>query len=234
MPKISMLKPWLERREPLRAYIKSPKNSPHHEYGCFLSLDEVFPVYKTATLEAESLSESWKRAHNYVKQALRIIGATRPGWLDNEEVDMILRKLGDPPPLCYPIYLISVAKRGSAERIVYIGKTSSKKSRFSGGHLALTKLHHPKYNGMTKRLYLGAIVLLSEDKDYLPLEWVKPFKDALGILKSIEAQLIYRFKPELNSHHIKNNNAGWIMSIHIQNFARETQFLRDEFCYPEE
>lgn len=230
MSKISMLELWLGRHEPLPSYTKFTKNSPNQEYGSFLSLDEVILVHKSANIESESLSTSWDNVHSYVRKALRIIGTTRPGWLDSEEANLILTKLGDPPPLCYPIYLISVAK-GRSERIVYIGKTSSKKSRFNGGHLALTKLHHPKYDGMRKRLYFGAIVLLANNKDYLPLEWVKPSKDALGILKSMEAQLIYHFKPELNTHHVKHNNADWITSIHIQNFARKTSFLHDVFCF---
>lgn len=152
-------------------------------------------------------------------------------WLDSDEVEMIKRELGEPPCLCYPLYLITVGEH-EAERIVYIGKTSAKKGRFRGGHAALSKLLHPKYEGLSKRLYLGALVLLADDTSYQPLEWVKPLKKAQALLASIEAQLIFCFKPELNTHHVFNNNARWPVSLHIQNFSNVTNFLHDKHCWP--
>lgn len=95
-------------------------------------------------------------------------------------------------------------------------------------HLTALHLQHP---GLAKRIYLGAIVLLA-DEFYQPLEWVKPLEKTEAILASIEAQLIFNYKPELNSHHVHRNNATWPVSLHIQNFSGVTTFLHDTHCWP--
>ena len=231
MPKHSALQSWIDRRDPLHSFIDLDTRPPCQEWGGFLALDVVVPVHESVDLEAESLENSWHLTHNYVANCLRIIRADTPLWLDRDEVEMIKSELGEPPLLCYPIYMISI-ESGGLERVVYIGKTSSSNGRFKGGHAALTKLLHPEYDGMPKRLYLGALVLLAEDKSYQPLEWVKPLERAEQLLASIEAQLIYKFKPELNTQHVEVFNATWPVSIHIQNFSGETNFLNDEFCVP--
>ncbi|WP_157665479.1 hypothetical protein [Cyanobium sp. NIES-981] len=164
-------------------------------------------AHETITLESESLARSWGKTHEYVSSSLEIIGAGEPIWLDSEEVEMIREELGEPPPLCYPIYLVTVAK-GEEERLVYAGKTSSNSSRFRGGHAAFTKLLAPYYEGWEKRVYLGGVTLLAADKSYQPLEWVKPLEAAERILSSIEAQLIHWFKPELNSAHVHKDNTS--------------------------
>ena len=230
MRKVSLLSSWLERRDPLHSFIDLEHRQPNQEFGGFLSLDVVVHVHESVDLEAESLAESWRKTHEYVAAALAIIKADEPMWLDREEVEMILRKLGEPPPLCYPLYLITVGD-ATTERLVYVGKTSSNQGRFKGGHAALTKLLNPKYDGQPKRLYLGAVVLLTDDKSYQPLEWVKPLKTAEALLTSIEAQLIFKFKPELNTKNVHTDNATWPVSLHIQNFSEGSSFLNDEFCW---
>ena len=229
--KVSMLNAWLDGRDPLRSFIDLDSRPLNQELGGFLSLDVAVPAHQALDLEAESLADSWRRTHDYVASALTIINATSPLWLDRDEAEMIRKELGAPPPLCYPIYLISVGD-GDAEKLVYVGKTSSSKGRFRGGHAAFGKLLNPTYDGLPKRVYLGAIVLLDDDKLYQPLEWVKPIERAESLLKSVEAQLIYRYKPELNTHHIGVDNAKWPVSLHIQNFSGVTSFLHDEFCWP--
>jgi hypothetical protein len=230
MNKYSPLQGWLDRTDSLTSFIDLECRPPSYEYGGFLSLDVVLPVHGSVNLAAESLSTSWTRTHEYVRESLAIIDAEEPLWLDREEVQMIKSKLGEPPPLSYPIYILSVSDDKS-ERAVYIGKTSSEKGRFRGGHAAITKLHNPKYDGLTKRLYLGGIVLLADDKEYQPLEWVKPLAKAMEILNSIEKQLIYRFQPELNTKHKKHYNVKVPVSIHIQNSSGETEFLHDQFVW---
>lgn len=231
MRKVSLLSSWLERRAPLHSFIDLENRPPNQEFGGFLSLDVVVPVHESVDLEAESLADSWSKVHEYVKASLAIIKAEKPMWLDHEEVEMIKGQLGEPPPLCYPIYLITV-DNDDAEHLVYIGKTSSNSGRFRGGHAALTKLHHPMYDGLIKRVYLGAIVLLANDKSYQPLEWVKPLDKTKELLASIEAQLIFNFKPQLNTHHMSSYNTTWPVSLHIQNFTGATSFLHDKFCWP--
>lgn len=229
--KVSLLDAWLDRRDPLHSFIDLDNRPPNQEFGGFLSLDFVVPAHESLDLEAESLADSWRKTHDYVTSALSIIDAENPLWLDRDEVEMIREKLGEPPPMCYPIYLITVGE-GEAERLVYVGKTSSSQGRFRGGHAAFGKLLNPKYDGQSKRIYLGAVVLLADDNSCQPLEWVKPLERAEMLLKSIEAQLIYSYKPELNTQHVKVYNAKWPVSLHIQNFSGATSFLHDEFCWP--
>jgi hypothetical protein len=229
--KASSLSSWLERRDPLHSFIDLEKRPPNQEFGGFLSFDVVVPAHESLDLEAESLSDSWKKVHEYVADSLEIIGADEPMWLDREEVEMIKNQLGEPPPLCYPIYMITVGD-GDAERLVYIGKTSSSNGRFRGGHIALTKLLHPMYDGFTKRVYIGAIYLLADDKSYQPIEWVKPLETAEALLTSIEAQLIFNFKPQLNTQHMNSNNTLWPISLHINNFTDVTTFMHDKNCSP--
>jgi len=230
MSKVSQLIPWLDRSASLSGFVDLHKNQPNREWGCFLALDVAHSVHESISLQAESLAASWKATHEYVASALRLIKAKRPVDLDSYEAALIREEIGRPPDLCYPMYLLTVAK-GDDERLVYIGKTSTDRGRFRGGHAALTKLHHPKYDGYAKRLYLGAIVFLTARKEYQPLEWVKPLERAHELLASVEAQLIYEFKPELNTQHVSRNNARWPLQIHIQNFSGVSRYLNDYFCY---
>ena len=69
----------------------------------------------------------------------------------------MLQEIGEPPFGCYNIYFITIYNEHE-EKLVYIGKTDSKKSRFSNGHLAALKLHNPIYNGYNKRVYWNGYV----------------------------------------------------------------------------
>ena len=229
--KISLLDAWLARHDPLSIFMDLENRAPNREFGGFLSLDVVVPAHECLELGAESLEEAWQKTQDYVTSALSLIEAEAPVWLDRYEVEMIRESLGEPPRQCYPIYLITVGE-GSAEKLVYVGKTSSNHRRFRSGHAAFCKLLNPQYDGQPKRIYLGTVLLLTDDNSYFPLEWIKPLDRADSILKSVEAQLIYSYKPELNTHHIRTNNAEWPLSLHIQNFTDVTSFLNDEICWP--
>ena len=230
MPRISQLSPWVERTAPLTGFLDLTRNPPDRKWGGFIALDVVHPVHETLTLPAESLTGSWVAIHKYVSSARRLIGGGALGWLDGEEATEILDKLGPPPSLCYPIYVLAVAKQGE-QRVVYVGKTSTNSGRFRGGHAALTKLHDPKYEGYAKLVYLGAVVLVNRGGEYQPLEWVKPLDKAKELLASIEAQLIYDLKPELNTQHVTRSNVRWPVQLHIQNFADDSKLLNDHMCY---
>jgi hypothetical protein len=229
MEKLSPILRWLDRGTELKALL-SPKSdaSPNLELGGFVALDVAVPLHKASELCAESLEGSWELAHRYIEDCKAIIEIDEPMWLDKFEISQIKNELGEPPPLAYPIYFMSVADENGEEKLAYVGRTSSKNSRFSGGHAAITKLHAPEYQGLDKWLYLGCIVLLTED-NYLPLEWVNPLGRAQELLHSIEAQLIYYLQPELNINHKKHNNTKEYVQLHIQNFSSDTQFLNDQF-----
>ena len=231
MPRLSHLTPWLKGQARLPPFVDMKKDWMDQERGGFLAIDVHVPAHESMDLPAESLEASWKHCHEYVSHALELIRADEPVCLDSYERDLVRRELGDPPTLCHPIYLITIANEHE-ERLVYVGKTSTDHGRFRGGHRALSRLLDPKYDGFTKNIYLAAVVLLSRDSDTIPLEWVQSLSEAKGILASYESQLIYDFKPELNSQHVEHHNSTWPVQIHIQNFSGHSRFLNDYFCGP--
>lgn len=219
---------WLEGHSDLSGF--GQMVAPFMEYGGFVTLDVAVPLHQTVELQPESLGVAWKKAKEFVDRALVLVDMDEPMGLDKEESLMIREALGEPPSGARPLYLISVGD-GENERIVYIGKTASNTARFRGGHPAITRLHDPKYDTLSKRVYLGQVMLLSAEKDYLPLEWIQP--TALGdeILSSIEAQLIHHLQPELNTQHRRHNNAKWPVSLHIQNCVDGSNILDGKFSW---
>ena len=59
--------------------------------------------------------------------------------------------------------LIHMFLERTEEKLVYIGKTDSKSSRFSNGHLVALKLHNPRYQKYYKRVYFGTIMFLNKN-----------------------------------------------------------------------
>jgi len=164
------------------------------------------------------------------------IDTEHPGWLDRDDVAIIREEVGAPPPPCLPIYIIS-AGSGPEERPVYIGKTSSLVSRFAGGHAAVTKLHAPQYSALEKSIYLGCVMLLTEDAamqngGYLPLEWVNPLAAAVQLLADVERALIFDLQPELNTHHRQSYRPVHEVSILIENHL-DNRFLSGRVVNPE-
>ncbi len=222
----SPIQPWLDRSGPLQSFLDLSNLTPTKKFGAFLSFEFMVPVHEAGTLSEQSLSESWKKTESYVKKALKLVGIDTPGIIDSEEALLIQETLGSPPSFCYPIYMCTVGS-GNNERVVYFGKTSSKTKRFSSGHAALTKLNAPKFDGMQKYLYQGCIILLTAENDYLPLEWVHPYIESEKILKNVEAQLIYRFDPELNTNSKDKNNATNPLTLHIENYTGKSEYLHE-------
>lgn len=178
---------------------------PEKEIGCFLVLQSTYALHETIGLSAQSLDISWQANQNYI----------------------FSNYAGEAPLGCYPIYLITVGD-GENERLVYIGKTSSKSSRFSSGHSAITKLHHPKYDGLSKRVYLCCVVFLN-NRNTIPIEWVKPYTFAENLLSKFEANLIFWNKPELNTKHMKREPLFEYGQVHAQNVTGVTYFWHDKF-----
>ncbi|PKG24373.1 GIY-YIG nuclease family protein [Niallia nealsonii] len=230
MKAFSPLKPWLNRTQSLPSFKYLQDTSPTLELGASVIFDDYVPLFKLHRQRAQSLPISWEQQRNYVELALDIINSDEGGWLDREEVQMILDELGNPPDACYPIYMFTV-KRDTFEEVLYIGKTSSKFSRFSGGHTAAVKMHHPKYDGFEKRVYFGCITFLNENNS-LPLEWIHPKNFSLELLDSIESQLIHSLKPTLNTQKKKNYCALHPTSIHIQNTTSDSMYLNDYMISP--
>lgn len=188
-----------------RGIINNTLLVPEKEIGCYLVIQSSFPLYETVNIPAQSLNISWQVNQDYASS----------------------NYTGQAPLACYPIYLITVGDDKN-ERLVYIGKTSSQSARFSSGHRAITKLHHPKYDGMTKRVYLCCIVFLKGSNE-IQIEWIRSFEFAEKLLKQFEANLIFWSQPELNTQHMKKEPLFEYGQVHVQNIKGETCFWHDKF-----
>ncbi|MDM5220339.1 hypothetical protein QUF86_06170 [Peribacillus sp. NJ11] len=206
------------------------------EYGCFIGLDVCFPLYKVLEMDAQSLEDTWNVVNDYVDNAFRIITdeyGEELGIEEEEKLRDVDREIiheieyKTPPAACYPIYFISVGD-DKDEKLVYVGKTSAKTHRFSGGHSAALKLHAPEYEGLSKHIYFGTVVLLDYEKNYMPLEFIQPFEDAKSLLSNLEAGLIYNLKPELNTTYLNTNYARFDMFVNIENHSSRPNLLNNK------
>lgn len=226
----SMLEPWLMGNESITPENFMSNNSPDFEMGAFIGFDECIELYKANEFDSGNLNDSWISTRNYIDMALELIKCDINecgfGCLDNEEKYLILEELGNPPLGSYNIYLITIYNENE-EKIVYIGKTDSKKSRFSNGHLAALKLHNPIYDSYKKRVYFGTIMFLDSSCNYLPLEYIYPLEKSQELLLNIEKLLIGYFKPELNIQNLFTQDDEFKLGIHIQNFTETKLFQSD-------
>lgn len=226
----SHLQQWIDRKLVLPPFIKLDKLDAFFEYGGFLGLEKVYNLHEVMNHESNSIKKSWKLFKEYVESALEISDYNNESYslLDRYESELIVNELGQPPEACYPIYIITVGSN-EKEKVVYIGKTSSDKNRFSGGHRVALKLHDPKYINVEKKVYFCLVLFLTKKKEYLPLEWIHPLEMAEMILDSVESELISCFKPELNVMKMKRNYSKHPVSLHIQNNTNTSRFLNDVF-----
>jgi len=173
----------------------------------FVSLDTYFPIHEAPRVPLKNLDQSWIDTKDYIQKACDLLKRPKVGRsLSPDDRATVLASLGEPPGPAWPIYVFAVGDHPN-EKIVYIGKTNSDTHRFSAGHSAITGLHAPQYEGLSKRLYLGTVTLYSDEGNYVPLEWLHPKALRDFIWSDIEAQLIYYFQPELNST-LKNKDAS--------------------------
>lgn len=182
---------------------------PDLESGAFLVLHTAHELHECVDLPAQSLRTSWLETNEYF-----------------DANDRTQR----PPLACHPLYVIAVGD-DECERIAYVGKTTSKVPRFSAGHRAVTQLHHPKFAGLSKRLYRCCLVFISKHAGEVPVEWVSPYERASQLLARTEAMLVYHFQPELNTQLKSVPQKFQLSSIHIQNVCGRTSFLHDEFVF---
>lgn len=229
--KFRPLSPWIKGNKSITPNNFYGNLKPSIEMGAFISLDVAVDLYLANTIDTGNLFDSWNTNKEYIESACEIADVSEDNGydLDHEEKEWILEKLGEPPECCYNLYFITVYNN-IGERLVYVGKTDSKKSRFVNGHLAALKLHNPKYNMFNKRIYFGTITFLSKEREYVPLEFITPYSEANKFLCEMEALLISHFKPELN---VKSEEVGEMkdLIVHIQNFSGVPDLLNDYIIY---
>lgn len=197
----------------------------------FVSIDTFFRLYEAPQVPLKSLEQSWIDTKDYVSRALALLGRPHAGWsLSDEDRKKVLASIGEPPGPAWPLYVIAVGDFPD-ERIVYIGKTNAQTHRFGTGHSAITALHAPKYDGMTKRLYFATVTLMSDEGNYVPLEWLHPKALRDSIWSDVEAQLIYHFQPELNRRLKERDHSKNPMGIAFHNYSG-TKSFDAEFIEP--
>ena len=229
MKLFSALSPWIERNAPEPPFRDISSIDLDSDIGCGIILDDWIPIHTAHKIKAQSLQCSWHEVREYVTKACKIIGADEPLPIDREEQEMILDQCGPVPLQSYPLYFITTKIDAGPETIVYIGKTSSKSKRFSGGHTAISKLHHPKFSSAEKRLYLGCVTFMDKAAEYVPLEMIQPLSAAEQLLADLEMQLIYHFQPELNTSGKRRRLSKIEQLIHLQGL---NSWKEDHFLYP--
>ena len=149
----------------------TPKNfygdkKPDVKQRTFIGLDIAVDLHLVNTVDTGNLKDTWNMTQEYIQKACDIanVGSDNDFDLNHEEKYWILNELGKPPEYCYNIYCITIYNEHE-EKVVYIGKTDSKESRYINGHLAALKLHDPKYEFYDKRVYFGTIMFLTLDKN---------------------------------------------------------------------
>jgi hypothetical protein len=182
-------------------YLKSPNfimNKGYKPRAAWVTIDLAVPLHETSLVTLQSFDAAWEQTLRYIGDACRMLHKDIPGWAPAiEEADGVLGQLGLPPLRCYALYLISV-QTAAGERCVYVGQTNSESHRFQGGHAAISKLHHPKYERLAKRVYFAGLEIEDDDDHAFPIEWIHPEEWRQQILDSVESRLIFELQPELN------------------------------------
>ena len=186
------------------------------KWSVSVALDEVIPLHEVALAQWHSLAETRQMTQRYLRKADELICGLWGGRLDNEEQYLVQTELGEPPLFCLPIYVVTVGA-GPDERVVYVGKTSSS-HRFANGHHIALKLHHPRFDGLQKRVYRCSVLLDIHD-EYVALEWVEPDTVASVLLDCVESVLIHALQPELNTAKRRKPTVGKPVFVHVQNYA---------------
>lgn len=73
-------------------------------------------------------------------------------------------------------------------------------------------------------------MFLSET-EYVPLEFITPYSLAEKYLGEMEAFLIDRLNPELNSKSERIGDLENLSVVHIQHFSNGSMFMHDYFVY---
>lgn len=126
--KYKLLKPWIQGNRNL-----TPKNfyanvRPCIEMGAFVTLDIAVDLHLAHTVDTGNLYNSWHKNKKYIKNACEIANVDENNSFDLEREDeiWITQELGEPPESCYSLYFVTVYNE-TEEKLVYIGKTDSKK-----------------------------------------------------------------------------------------------------------
>lgn len=173
-----------------------------HDVQCLkfaIRFEPPRPLHDACAVPAQSFEARAGELRRFYADARRIAQqeeeASAPGWVSRSARKRIEASGAMPEP-SRPIYFLTV-QQGGRKAVAYIGITQAKGGRFSGGHAAITKLHHPKFQRATKELFLAAVYAQITPDLWVNLELLP---QAARYLHDIEMQLVYALQPELNTH----------------------------------
>lgn len=198
---------WLNGQDPLGNLIVEPRNVFKFggKYLFWLRIGKPIPAHSVHEERHIPLLEAPSAHLKYLNNALKLIGYNSSiknqnlwEFISHEKREYILLNLGPPPPPSRPIYLITTERSGQYD-ILYVGKTTNTHQRFSGGHLALTKLLNPIYDGQRKSIFFCEVHFgVPENYSTASIDFVHGVHAQNQLIISIESLLINAYTPILN------------------------------------
>jgi len=178
-----------------------------------LNIKHKIDAYDVACIEKNPDGGYYNANSLYLRRAIsHLTGAgniPRDGYFYNNPLDFeqsrsVKKFAPNIPPSSRPIYLITVT-HGNSRRIVYIGKSINAFRRFRGGHAALVKLLHPKYDCLEKNIFFCEIYFgVKENYDMANIDSIISDDKRMDAIDMIEAFLINFHKPELNTEFVSD------------------------------
>lgn len=211
MIEIPCLLGWLNGHHPLGNVISEPRIQRIEDFNgkklFWLNIGGSIPAHAVHEAENSPMFQTPAAHASYITKALKLLNRHRQQPFEHirwkiitpEEREYILSKIGPPPQHSRPIYIITRRVDG-VEKVSYIGKTINQGVRFSGGHLALSKLLNPAYDGQKKSIFFCSIHFgIGENYNTVSIDFLWNNRQKNTFIECIEAMLINAFKPELNT-----------------------------------
>jgi hypothetical protein len=252
----SPLDQWLKGKDDYVSFVDLADEVVDMAKGVLVVIEQRRRVHETLDIGKSVFPKAWTRVRQYLGHVEKALGS-RKTKLEPADVQKLTdAKLDAPPPWSLPLYFMSICKPGTHdpakeeqskklvaehgefaeiipepdEKLVYVGQ-KAKGDRFRGGHAAITKLTHPKYDGWEKWIYEARVTIQTKNGKRIPLEWVQDKAEANLLLHCVEHQLIYQFKPELNDLGVKKLLGKWQTNIGLANFCNDSKFLHGRYQF---
>lgn len=196
---MTLIKRWLANEMSTQDMRQALKNVEPGSIQIAVVLSSPIALHDSCKIPAQSFRKHSKGSQQYVnKVEKKIAEEAGNGWIDAHLRNVVVDSLGEPPMPSCPLYFIT-AENGKSKKILYVGRTSAETGRFENGHVAITKLHAPKFGGFQKNIYMASVLARIGDDIWVNLELVTPGDRPQRILKDVELQLIFLLKPKLNT-----------------------------------
>jgi len=196
-----------------------------HDWVALVAIHTAHLLHEVEEIIWHPYDEVWRDTRRYVDEVQKMAGQSISiRRIQKAESQAVIDRLGTPPPICLPLYFISV-KKDDIEKLVYVGQTTSNK-RFRNGHRVCTALHHPKFNTWSKHIYQASLCVIPIDRA-IALEWLTEYETGQEVLNSVEHRLINGLHPDLNRQGREGDSAKWKFKVMVENWI-DAGFLHCE------